>query len=74
MNITAGVGAVTLRLPDDIGARVETEGGLTNVEADGFQHQDDVYVNDAFGKAKVELHIKVTTGIGNLRLTQVFND
>ncbi len=74
VKITAGVGALTLRLPDDIGVRVETEGGLTNVESDGFQRQGDAYVNDVFGEAEVELHINVTTGIGNLRLIEVFND
>jgi hypothetical protein len=74
VNITAGVGAVTLRLPDDIGVQVETEGGLTNVESDGFQRQGESYVNDALGNAEVELTIRVTTGIGNLRLIEVFND
>lgn len=74
MEITTGVGSVTLRLPDDVGARVETEGGLTHVESDGFLRQGDVYVNDAFGEAEVELRIQVTTGIGNLRLIQVSAD
>lgn len=74
VDITAGVGAVTLRLPDDIGVQVETEGGLTNVEADDFRRQGDTYVNDVFGEAEVELRIKVTTGIGNLRLIEVSND
>jgi hypothetical protein len=74
VDITAGVGAVTLRLPDDVGVQVETKGGLTNVEVDGFEREGDTYVNDAFGEAEVELHIKVTTGIGNLRLLEVSND
>ncbi|MCP4543611.1 MAG: hypothetical protein GY832_41390 [Chloroflexi bacterium] len=74
VRVTAGVGAVTLRLPDDVGVRVETEGGLTNVESDNLQRQGDAYVNNAFGEAEVELTIQVTTGIGNLRLIEVFND
>jgi hypothetical protein len=71
--ITAGVGSVTLRLPDDVGVRVEVEGGLTNVNADGLRREDGAYVNDAFGEAEVELRIQVTTGIGNLRLIEVSN-
>ncbi len=74
VQITAGVGAVTLRLPDDVGVRVETEGGLMNVDASGWQRLDGDYVNDAFGEADIELHIQVTTGIGNLRLIKVSND
>ena len=74
VEITTGVGSVTLRLPDDVGVWVEAEGGLTNIESDGFRRQGDAYVNDAFGEAEIELHIKVTTGIGNLRLIQVSAD
>ncbi|MEE8390588.1 MAG: toast rack family protein [Anaerolineae bacterium] len=73
-DITTGIGSITLRLPDNIGVQVETEGGLTNVESDGFQRQGDTYTNDAFGETEVELRIRVTTGIGNLRLIEVSND
>jgi hypothetical protein len=52
--------------------RVETEGGLTNVVT-GLQRKGDAYVNDAFGEAEKELHIQVTTGIGNLHLIEVSN-
>jgi hypothetical protein len=74
VQITAGVGSVTLRLPDNVGVRVETQGGLSNVEVSDFELVDDAYVNDALGQAQIELHIQVTTGIGNLRLIQVSNE
>jgi hypothetical protein len=74
VDITAGVGSLTLYLPDDVGVRVEVEGGLTNVETDDLQRLGDAYVNDAFGEAEIELHIQITTGIGNLRLLEVSND
>jgi hypothetical protein len=74
VHVTAGVGSVTLRLPDDVGVRVEAEGGLTNVEPGDLRRQGDAYVNDAFGETEIELHIHITTGIGNLRLIQVSND
>ncbi|MEE9617629.1 MAG: toast rack family protein [Anaerolineae bacterium] len=73
VQVTAGIGAITLRLPDDVGVRVETEGGLTSVDVTGLQRKGDAYVNDAFGEAEKELHIQVTTGIGNLRLIEVSN-
>jgi len=73
VEVTTGMGSVTLRLPDDVGVRVETEGGLTNVDVAGLQRKGDAYVNSAFGEAATELRIQVTTGIGNLRLIEVSN-
>lgn len=73
VQITAGVGSITLRLPDDVGVRVKTEGGLTNVEASGLRRTGDDYVNDAFGEAETELRIQITTGIGNVKLIEVSN-
>lgn len=73
VQITTGVGSVTLQLPDDVGVQVETEGGLTDVEVSGLRRAGDAYVNDAFGEAETELRIQVTTGIGSLRLIEVSN-
>ena len=73
VRITAGVGAITLYLPDDVGVRVEPEGKLTNVNVDGLRRRGSAYVNDAFGEAETELRIKVTTGFGTLHLAEVRN-
>lgn len=73
VRITAGLGAVTLHLPDDVGVQVTVEGGLSSVDASGLDREGDAYVNDAFGEAEVELRIHVTTGIGALRLLEVSN-
>jgi len=73
VQVTAGVGSLTLRLPDNVGVRVETESGLTAVETSGLRREGDAYVNDAFGETETELRIQVTTGIGNLRLIEVSN-
>jgi hypothetical protein len=74
VEITAGIGSITLRLPDNVGVRVETEGGLTNVNSDGLRRSGDAYVNDAFGEAELELLILITTGIGTVDLVEVSND
>ncbi len=74
VDITTGVGSVTLRLPDNVGVRVEVDGGLTNVESDDLRERGDAYVNDVFGETEIELRIHVTAGIGNLRLIEVSND
>jgi hypothetical protein len=74
VEIVAGVGLLTLRLPDDVGVEVEIEGGLSSVNASGLRRQGDAYVNDAFGEADTELRIQVTTGIGALRLIEVADE
>ena len=74
VQVTAGVGTLTLRLPDDVGVRVEVQGGPSGVEVSGLRHEGNAYVNDAFGAAETELHIQVTTGIGSLHLIEVSNE
>lgn len=74
VRITTGVGSLTLRLPDDVGVRVETEGGLSHVEASGLKREGNLYVNDAFGETEPELRVYITTGVGSVRLIGVSND
>lgn len=70
IKLRAGAGALTLRLPQDVGVEVETKGGLTNVEAFGLRQMGDTYTNDAFGETEIQLIISVTTGVGNVRLIE----
>jgi hypothetical protein len=70
ISVRAGAGALTLRLPRDVGVEVETRGGLTNVEAFGLRQMGGTYTNDAFGETEIELRIAVTTGVGNVRLIE----
>jgi len=74
VRITTGVGSLTLRLPDDVGVRVETEGGLSHVEASGLKREGNLYVNDAFGEVEPELRVYITTGVGGVRLIGVSNE
>jgi hypothetical protein len=70
ITIRAGAGALRLTVPSDVGVEIETKGGLTNVEAYGLRQMGGTYTNDALGEAAVELHIDITTGIGNVRLVE----
>lgn len=70
VTVRAGAGALRLILPADVGVEVETRGGLTNVEAYGLRQMGGTYTNDAFGESEVELRVKVTTGVGNVRLIE----
>jgi len=69
IRITAGSGMLVLRLPRDVGVRVEMEGGLGSIEADPDLHYEDgVYTNDAYGDAALNLLIEVTVGVGSVEL------
>lgn len=74
IDITAGVGSITLCLPDNVGIKVEVE-GLSDINATGFHLRDDrYYVNNAFGETEIELHINITAGVSNINLREVSND
>ncbi len=71
IKVTAGVGSLTLRLPNEVGVQVEARSGLSNVEASGLKRVGDSYINDAFGEADMELRINLTTGVGSVHLIGV---
>jgi hypothetical protein len=71
IEVTAGFGELNLRLPDDVGVKVDVTGGLANIETLGLRRSDDAYVNDAYGEAELELTIAVTTGVGRVNLEVV---
>ncbi len=70
VDVKAGAGKVTIRVPGTIGVRVTLSGtAMTGVDTVGFAEQgDDIYVNDAYGVAPLTLSIKVTTGLGSVSL------
>jgi hypothetical protein len=71
VRVTAGAGALTLRLPEDVGVWVEVE-GFGTVEADsGLVASGDTYINQAYGEAETELLIEVTVGVGSIDLELV---
>jgi hypothetical protein len=66
--IGGGVGETTLRLPRDVGVRVEVERGLAPINADGWTRDGDAYVNDAFHASGAALRVEVQAGIGEINL------
>lgn len=69
VKVTAGVGALTLRFPRDVGVRVVVEGGLSNVQTTGdWQLSGGAYLNPAYGKAGATLEVTLTAGVGGITL------
>ena len=67
-DISGGVGKLVLRLPRDVGVRVDVEKGIGRIKADGFTRRGGAYVNEAYGESDVTLRIDCTTGIGEIIL------
>jgi hypothetical protein len=68
VKLEGGAGGATLRLPRDVGVRVDVSGGLGQVNAPGFTKDGDSYVNDAYGESEVTLRIDVEIGLGAIDL------
>jgi len=66
--IDAGAGDITVRLPSEIGVRVEVEAGLGTIDAPGLKQDGDIYTNSAYGVSDVTLHVHIEAGIGRINL------
>jgi hypothetical protein len=67
-DISGGVGKLTVRLPAEIGVRVNAETGLGNVTTSGLTQQGGGYVNQAYGSAPYTLNLDITAGVGAIEL------
>jgi len=70
-SIEGGVGEATVRLPSAVGVKVNAEGGLGKINAEGLQRQGQAYVNNAYGDSDVTLNVDVQGGVGQINLEVV---
>jgi len=66
--IDGGVGSGTIRLPRDIGVRVEVDGGIGSVDAHGFDKRGHTYTNEAYGRTPASIDLSIHAGIGSIDL------
>jgi hypothetical protein len=66
--IDTGAGDISLRLPRDVGVRVEVQAGLGTIEAPDLKKDGDVYTNPAYGLSEVTLQVILKAGIGQINL------
>jgi hypothetical protein len=70
-SIQGGVGEATVQLPSEVGVRVEAQGGLGEINAEGLQREGEAYVNDAYGDSEVTLDVDIQGGVGQINLEVV---
>jgi hypothetical protein len=70
-NVKGDAGRLTLKLPNDVGVRVEVDSGIGSVDEIGMHKDGDVYVNDAYGAAPFTIDIKLDLRVGDVNLEVV---
>ncbi|HUI39200.1 MAG TPA: toast rack family protein [Candidatus Nitrosotalea sp.] len=68
VHIHGGIGEAVVRLPSSAGVYANARGGIGEIKARGLTKQGDHWENDAYGTAKVNVHVDVEGGIGSVTL------
>jgi hypothetical protein len=68
VSIDAGAANVSVRLPRDVGVRVNVEDGPHTIESTGLTQDGNVYTNAAYGVSEVTVQVSLETGIGQVFL------
>ena len=68
VSIQGGAGQATLRLPRDVGVRVDAEGGIGEINASGLRQDGNTYTNEAYGSSDATLSIDFEGGVGQVNL------
>lgn len=71
-DINTGAGALTLKVPENIGVRiVGYKDGVGEYRADGFMQDGDALVNPAYETAKVKYDLTLRRGVGEVVIEMV---
>ncbi len=69
--IKVGLGTVEIRVPAEIGVRLERETFLVSLEAPGFTKGDDVWVSRNWAEASHRLELKLSGALGTIRVDRI---
>jgi hypothetical protein len=70
IRIQVGVGGVNVRMPRDIGVRVDAEKHfLSGFHLEGFNKRDVYYYSDNYDRMKTRVTLRVATGVGGFKIT-----
>jgi len=69
--IEAGVGQLTIKVPENVGVRITgAQDGIGDFNVDGFSADGDAFVNDAWDTATVKIELRVQRGVGEVTVEQ----
>jgi hypothetical protein len=68
VDVHGGVGEAKIRLPKDVGVEIRADGGIGSIDTEGLHKEGGRWVNNAYGKSPITIHMNVEGGIGEIRL------
>jgi len=68
VRIVGGAGDLLVRLPPEVGVRIEATLGAGDLDTDDLEQDGDAFVNDAYGDAAVTIEIEIEHGAGDVEL------
>jgi hypothetical protein len=68
VDVQGGVGEAKIQLPHDVGVEIRADGGIGSIDTEGLHKEGGRWVNDAWGKSPITIHMNVEGGIGEIRL------
>lgn len=68
--INAGIGELKIYVPENTGVQFEVNGFLGDVDAHGFRKNGKEYSNDAFGKSKHSISMRIKGAIGSITIIE----
>lgn len=69
VRVNGGVGEAVVRLPKDVGLRVEAHGGIGSIKVSGLTKRGSHYENALFERAKRTMDVSVNGGVGSIRIS-----
>ena len=69
--IETGAGRVTVKVPKDVGVRIDVDRGVADIDRIGFDKDGDAYENAAYGTTDVSIDLELEAGAGDINLEVV---
>ncbi|HET7632831.1 MAG TPA: hypothetical protein VFK16_11020 [Gemmatimonadaceae bacterium] len=70
-NVKVTLGQVTLRIPDDVGVRLDVDRFLTSFDHEGLEKRDGYYYSDNWNTARYKLRARVATTLGAITVRRI---
>jgi len=68
--INAGIGEITIIVPENVGVKVHVTGFLGSVDTPGYNKKGKEYTNNLWGKTKYNLEFKIKGAIGTIDIKE----
>ena len=69
VSVSGGIGQANIQLPANVGIWAQASGGLGSITVTGLDRKGDHWENSLYNQAKVNVHLKVQGGVGEIRIT-----